>query len=114
MMRVSTSQPNRASHHAQIRSHRAAPDVGGRLREKLVSLLSKLQEVYQNQLSGLTHDWQGNSMNFSFSTFGFKITGAMEVADQKVTVRGDLPFAASLFKGKIEGDIRQQLEKLLK
>jgi putative polyhydroxyalkanoate system protein len=82
-------------------------------REKLVSLLSKLQEHYQNQLSGLTHEWQGNTMDFSFSTFGFKITGAMSVADQQVTVRGDLPFAASLFKGKIEGDIRQQLEKLL-
>jgi hypothetical protein len=53
-------------------------------------------------------------MNFSFSTFGFKIAGALEAADQMVTVRGDLPFAAAMFKGKIEGDIRQQLEKLLK
>ena len=47
------------------------------------------------------------------TTFGMKFKGLLTVEDDAVQIDGDLPFAAMMFKGRIESEVRDSLEKLL-
>lgn len=93
-----------------------APHSLGRdeARERLVSFLEKIQEHYANQVSDLTQDWDGDRLDFSFTTYGFQISGAAEVNESVVHCKGSLPMAAMLFKGRIEQTIRENLLRVLK
>jgi len=57
--------------------------------------------------------WALDVLNFSFSTMGLAISGAMNVEDSQVSVRGQLPLAAAFFRGKIEQTIRSELLSVL-
>jgi putative polyhydroxyalkanoate system protein len=81
--------------------------------ERLKSFAVRLKEKHQDRVGDLTEDWNGNVLNYGFSTFGFKIKGTMNVTDNEVKVDTDLPFAAMMFKGKIEQEIRETLTKVL-
>lgn len=81
--------------------------------ERLKGILEKIKERYQGQVSDLHEDWQGNVLNYAFKTFGFNVKGAMHVEPQQVRVEGDLPFAAMMFKGRIEQELKTTLERWL-
>jgi hypothetical protein len=82
-------------------------------KERLSHFSEKIQEHYKDQIKNFTQSWQGNLLNFAFRTFGFDISGKLNVATPEVKLDGDLPFAAMMFKGKIEQAIRDELTKLL-
>lgn len=73
-----------------------------------------LQGSYGSQVKDMTQSWNGNTLNFGFKTMGMRFDGDLAVEDNRVVLNGDLPFAAMMFKGKIESEIRHQLERLLK
>ena len=52
-------------------------------------------------------------LKYALTTFGIKITGKITLQEDKVQLEGELPFAAMMFKGKIEQGIREQLGALL-
>ena len=81
--------------------------------ERLKGFLGKIKEKYQSQVSNLEESWAGNTLNFGFTTFGFPIKGAVNVEPAEVKLDGEIPFAAMMFKGKIEQEIKDQLAKLL-
>ena len=81
--------------------------------ERLKGFMGKIKEKYQSQVSNLEESWAGNTLNFGFTTFGFPIKGAVNVEQNQVVLDGDLPFAAMMFKGKIEQEIKDQLARLL-
>lgn len=83
-------------------------------RERVRSYTEKAREFYGDQASDLQHDWDGDRLGFGFKTFGMKIEGALTVEPNQVVVEGDLPFAAAMFKGRIESGIREQLERILR
>jgi Putative polyhydroxyalkanoic acid system protein (PHA_gran_rgn) len=64
-------------------------------------------------MSNLEEQWDGNRLEYAFSTFGFNIKGDLNVEPGEVRVNGSLPFAAMMFKGKIEQSVREELEKVL-
>jgi putative polyhydroxyalkanoate system protein len=80
---------------------------------RLKSFFDKLKSRYQDKMSNLEESWDGNKLNYAFSTFGFNIKGDLNVEENAVNVNGSLPFAAMMFKGKIEQSVREELEKLL-
>lgn len=82
-------------------------------KERLQSLFTKIKEKYGDQVSNLEESWDGNKLAYAFSTFGFNIKGDMNVEPNEVQVNGSIPFAAMMFKGKIEQTVREQLEKTL-
>ncbi len=82
-------------------------------KEKLDRLMTRVSELYRDQVKDIEQQWDGNTLNFSFRTMGMTISGKTIVEENQVDVKGYLPFAAMLFKGKIENDIRTQLVKLL-
>jgi hypothetical protein len=80
---------------------------------RLKHFFEKLKERHQDKMSNLEEQWNGNRLDYAFSTFGFNIKGDLNVEPGEVKVNGSLPFAAMMFKGKIEQSVRDELEKVL-
>lgn len=81
--------------------------------EKLQHFTDRLKEKMGDQVSDLEQTWEGDRTTFGFTTFGFRITGSVDVQDDAVHVEGELPFAAAMFKGKIVSEFKEQLDKVL-
>ena len=81
--------------------------------EKLKAFIDQVRERYKDKVSAVDGTWHENKLDFSLTTFGFKITGELTVEDTLAVLEGQLPFAAFAFKGKIEQDIKIALEKAL-
>ncbi len=80
---------------------------------RLKHFLEKVKHHYASQVSNLSETWTDNLLEFAFTTYGFKIDGKLTVEPTQVAINGQLPFAALMFKGKIEQSIRSELTKLL-
>jgi len=81
--------------------------------ERIKSFATKLKEKYDGQYKDLDENWTDNLLQFGLTTMGMKLKGNMQVEDNEVQVNGDLPFAAMMFKGRIEKEVREALEKVL-
>ncbi|MCE9552463.1 MAG: polyhydroxyalkanoic acid system family protein [Planctomycetes bacterium] len=81
--------------------------------ERLLGFMTQMKHQYKDQVSDLQETWEENRLNYSFRTFGMTVRGAVEVQEQHVSLHADLPFAAMMFKGKIEQEIRGTLERVL-
>ena len=81
---------------------------------RLKGFLEKVKQRYQNQVSDLEESWAANTLDFAFKTYGFHIKGHMVVDPDDVKFEGQIPFAAMMFKGKIEQTIRDEMNRVLK
>jgi len=82
-------------------------------KEKLSTFLDRIHEKYKDQVSDLQGEWNDNILAYSFSTFGIRISGELTVLDDKVLVKGEIPFSAMMFKGKISSGVQEAIEKTL-
>lgn len=82
-------------------------------RSRLERFIEVLTAKSGNQVSDLQQSWEGDTLKFGFKTYGIAINGGITVEDNDLSLAGDLPFAAMMFKGKIESEIREQLEKIV-
>ncbi|MBA2114916.1 polyhydroxyalkanoic acid system family protein [Bremerella alba] len=81
---------------------------------RVKSLLEHLRGRFDGQVKDMQQTWtEEDVMQFSFKTAGLTIKGEMDVQPNSVVVSGDLPFAAMLFKGRIESSIKEELAKCL-
>ena len=80
---------------------------------RLKSLFDKVKEKHGDKVNNLEEKWDGNRLDFSFSTYGFNIKGDLTVEPNEVKINGSLPFAAMMIKGQIEQGVRTELEKAL-
>ena len=81
--------------------------------DRLKHFLEKVKRHYSGQVSDLSENWTDNLLQFGFTTYGFRIDGKLTVEPAQIVIDGQLPFAAMMFKGKIEQSIRSELTKLL-
>lgn len=81
--------------------------------KRLQGFLERVRSRYGDQVSDLQESWGENSGNFSFKTYGFNVKGNIAVEPGEVKVEGDLPFAAMMFKGRVEQTLRENLERLM-
>jgi hypothetical protein len=81
--------------------------------ERLKRLIELVKAQYGSHLSELHEEWTEQTGSFRVGAMGFKSTGTVEVRTTEVHIQGSLPFAAVMFKGKIEDAIRQQVERHL-
>ncbi len=81
--------------------------------QRLKTFFEKLKARHQDKVNNLAEQWSDNRLDYSFSTYGFNIKGDLTVEPGEVKVNSVLPFAAMMFKGKIEQTMREELEKLL-
>jgi hypothetical protein len=81
---------------------------------RLKKYLEKLKARHQDKVSNLEEQWDDpHHLRCSFSTYGFNIKGEVAVEPTEVKVNGSLPFAAMMFKGKIEQTVREELNRIL-
>ena len=83
-------------------------------RERLNRFVDILRAKFQDSVNDLEQNWDGDTLRFSFKTFGIPLKGGITVGDKQLNVTGDLPFTAMMFRGKIESAIREQLERLVR
>ncbi|MGH7139525.1 MAG: polyhydroxyalkanoic acid system family protein [Pirellulales bacterium] len=81
--------------------------------ERLQSFVTRLKEKHQDQVSNLEEEWSGNALKFRFKSFGFQFQGTGDVTDTEAKLDVDIPFAAMMFKGKIESEMRDTLNRVL-
>jgi hypothetical protein len=86
-------------------------------KESLKNGLTRAKEMGVEQLKNMTEDWSkwdsDGVLGFQLSTSGIKISGTMTVTDDAVQIAGDIPFAAMMFKGKIEEKFKELVSKVL-
>lgn len=82
-------------------------------RERLAHFVTTMTEQHREQVRDMEQRWEGDHLHFSFSTSGVSISGRIIVEEMHARVEGKLPFAAVLFRGRIEQEIRDRLERLL-
>jgi putative polyhydroxyalkanoate system protein len=83
-------------------------------RQRLNRFVEILRQKFQDSVSDLQQNWDGDTLRFSFKTFGIALKGGITVDEKQLGVKGDLPFTAMMFRGKIESSIREQLERLVR
>jgi len=81
--------------------------------QRLKAQFSSLKDSFQEHISSLEEDWNGNAMDFRLATQGVTVTGKVAIDPTKVTVDAQLPLIAMIFKGKIESQIRERLGQML-
>lgn len=82
--------------------------------EKLRNYLKLAIEDAPQAVSEVEETWdeEGN-LDFAFSAMGFRVAGKVVTDEEKVTVGGDLPFAAMPFRGALETQIKERLRKAI-
>ncbi|MGE0608716.1 MAG: polyhydroxyalkanoic acid system family protein [Pirellulales bacterium] len=83
------------------------------VKNRLMGLMDKIKERHGDKFSNLKEEWGENSGTFSFSTYGFNVKGTVTSEPGKVVLDAELPFAAMMFKGKIEQEVRETLTRVL-
>jgi hypothetical protein len=86
------------------------PDAVSRLQ----TFLEEVRRDHGDRVSNVKGEWLGETLQFGFTAMSMQINGNLVVREEEVHVSGNLPFAATLFRGTIEQTIRTELEKLLK
>jgi hypothetical protein len=81
--------------------------------KRLKAAIEKAKARNQGKVTNLKEDWKDNRLDYSFTTFSFNIKGEVTVEPELVKLNGSLPFAAMMFKGKIEQTVREELAKIL-
>ena len=81
--------------------------------QRLARFVELLHDSYGHQVTDLDQAWQDDTLRFRFKAYGFQLAGTITLADHELDVRGDLPFSALIFRGRIESAIREQLTRLM-
>lgn len=81
--------------------------------KRIKNLLGEVKNQFADKISDLREQWNGPQGTFSFKAMGFDVSGTLTVKSSEVELDGKLPFAAGLFKGKIESKIRERAQQLL-
>src|SRR3954452_20682251 len=97
------------SYHVSVPHSLGSADA----RARLDKFLEDVRRDYAAHLSDVSGSWTADSLEFRFQTSGMPISGKLLVEQASVQVFGPLPLMASLFRGRIEQTIRDELRKLL-
>ncbi|WP_425614581.1 polyhydroxyalkanoic acid system family protein [Anatilimnocola sp. NA78] len=81
--------------------------------KRLQSFLEQVRQDHGDRVSNVQGEWSDDTLKFGFTAMGMAINGNLVVYQEEVHVSGNLPFAASFFRGQIEQTIKGELEKLL-
>ena len=81
--------------------------------ERLQRFFEGKKHLYGDHIKDLEETWDGPALHFSFTAKGFKAKGILTVEETQVVLDGTLPFAAMMFRGRIEKDIRTAIGEAL-
>ena len=81
--------------------------------EDIVKRAEPLMEKLVSDFEGkdLEMNWNGNNADFHFKSLAFTIKGRVAVDEEKIAVDVDLPFAAMMFKDKVQKGLTKALTR---
>lgn len=82
--------------------------------KRIKKLLGETKKRYGDLVSDLQEKWKGNEGTFSFKAKGYPLAGTVLVTSENVVLQGEVPWALSFMKSKIEKIIRARADELLK
>jgi hypothetical protein len=85
----------------------------GEALRRIRAVVAHAKVQYADKINDLRDSWNGYVGSFDVSGMGQTASGTVEVNPSDVEVQIKLPFAASLFKSKIESGIRDTLTRIL-
>jgi hypothetical protein len=90
--------------------HSLTPDEAA---QRIRSLLNDLKAEHGDQIDDLKEEWTGHTGKFACTVMGFGVSGILTIEPSTVTITGNLPLAAMLFKGRLEAMIKRHAAELL-
>lgn len=80
---------------------------------RIRTIFQKLKSEHAGRIDDLQEQWTDDGGTFKFSAMGFPVSGSLAVTPADIKISGDLPFAATFFKSRIESTIRDRASELL-
>lgn len=80
---------------------------------RIQALLGEVRDQFSEKIGNLHEEWTGNMGEFSFEAMGYPVAGTLNVGVFDIKLSSEIPFAVSLFKGKIETIIKERAKTLL-
>lgn len=105
-MRDTSFKPNVVVERAHLLSLEVA-------KERVNHLTDQLSSKYSNFFSDPVKEWQGNTLVFSLTSFGFHIAGQIEIFAERAVLRVQLPMLAMVFKDTIVNSVDTEVGHLL-
>ena len=82
--------------------------------ERLKKKRTEIKNQHTYTVSDVKETWtSSDSLDFTFKILGFSLTGSVESLKSSVCITVELPIAATIMKGTIESQVRQELERVL-
>ena len=81
---------------------------------RVQNLITNLAAKHAGHISHAEQSWNGNAGRFKLRVAGFAVEAAITVGETDVRIEGTMPWAAALFRSRIEEAIRSEAASLLK
>lgn len=90
--------------------HKLSPEEA---KGRIQGMVTEAMGRYAGQVGDFKEHWDGDRGEFSGKAMGFNVSGSVDVRPGEIEINGNLPLAASMFKGQIESLIKERAGKLL-
>ncbi len=90
--------------------HKFAKSVA---RQRVKDALDEARPQFKGQVESHEETWDGDTLTFSFTAQGQKISGTLIVEDSQYSLDAKLPFMLRLFEGRIQAEIEKQIKQLI-
>ena len=80
--------------------------------EKLKIHTPNLMERFGSEISEFKQNWEEEISYFSFTTYGFNVSGRIKIDIDTVILDAKLPFIAKTFESQISGKIERILNEI--
>jgi hypothetical protein len=82
--------------------------------ERIRQRATAARTTFGDHISEFREQWTDHHAEFCMKVLGMKTTGTIAVEPETLRVSLELPLAALLVRGAIEGRVRQELEALVR
>jgi hypothetical protein len=83
------------------------------VRRRITEGIAQARGQHGTLMSGLTENWEGDTLSFTFSAMGQSVSGKAFVEDQAVRVEMTLPWMLAMLAGPIKHQLEQRGRDLL-
>lgn len=77
-------------------------------------LLAETKEAHRDRIDSLEEKWKGNLGTFTLAAKGYELSGTITVGAPDILLEGEIPWALSFMRGKVEKLIRARARELLR
>ena len=82
-------------------------------KEVIDEIISENSQKFSDSIENLDKKWQNDSLIFSGKARGITISGSVNVYDDKIQIKANIPFIAMPFKSRIKETILNELKDKL-